>query len=303
MYTVSEMKKFRDEYGISYEEISKKSGVPISTVQKIFGDIVKRPRKSTLEALSKVFVIYDWRRVTDLPNDYSYSRKDLDTIGMVAEKHQFNIFSKGSSAIDITDGSSSGEIYTQRGYTYNDYSKLDFPEGIMMEVLDGRLITMESPTTVHQIIAGEMFSMIRNFIRSNKGKCIPFISPVDARVEYMEDGSDMTIFKPDILIVCDKKKVAGMKTINGAPDFVTEVLSPSTRKYDMYEKMNKYRECGVREYWVVDIKKDKVIKYHFENEGEITIYTMHDKVPVEIYDGKLMIDFGEIMEYIESIYG
>ena len=88
MYTVSEMKKFRDEYGISYEEISKKSGVPISTVQKIFGDIVKRPRKSTLEALSKVFVIYDWRRVTDLPNDYSYSRKDLDTIGMVAEKNR-----------------------------------------------------------------------------------------------------------------------------------------------------------------------------------------------------------------------
>ena len=59
IYTVNEMKRFVDEYGLSYGEISEKSGVPISTVQKIFGGLVKKPRKSTLESLSKVFIYYN----------------------------------------------------------------------------------------------------------------------------------------------------------------------------------------------------------------------------------------------------
>ena len=97
----------------------------------------------------------------------------------------------------------------------------------------------------------------------------------------------------------------GAKTVNGAPDFVVEVISPSNRKYKMYEKMNKYRECGVREYWVIDYDKDKIIKYNFEKDGEIFMYSFADKVPVDIYsenDDPLVIDFAEIKEYIDSIF-
>ena len=303
IYTVNEMKRFIDEYGLSYSEISEKSGVPISTVQKIFGGLVKKPRKSTLESLSKVFIYYDWKSLDKLPKQGFYSRDQLDTVGMVAEKHQYDIlYNKGSSAMDISDGTTTSEIYTQSGYTYNDYVKLKLPDGVRVEVLDGQLIKMDAPATRHQAIAGEIYRISSNFIRSNKGKCIPFISPVDVRLEYKEDGSDRTIFEPDVLIVCDRKKIEGGKTVNGAPDFVVEVLSPSNRKYEMYDKLNKYRMCGVREYWVVDYDRNKIIKHFFEYDGEISMYTFEDKVPVDIYEGKLTVDFASIKDYIESIF-
>lgn len=303
MYTVEKMKKLMDEYGISYKDISKETGVPISTVQKIFGGIVKKPRQSTLEALSKFFVYYDWQSQNTIPKQGEYSRDQIASIGMVSDKHQFDIiYNKGSSALDLNSGSTSGEIYTQSGYTYNDYVKLNLPEGVRVEVLDGRLIKMEIPTTVHQVIAGEIYRLCSNFIRSRKGDCVPFIAPVAVRLEYQEDGSDTTIFEPDVLIVCDKDKIKGMKTVNGAPDFIVEVLSPSNRKYEMYDKLHKYRTSGVREYWVIDYEHNKIIKHFFENDGEIMMYTLEDKVPVDIYNGKLVIDFKEIKEYIETIF-
>lgn len=286
IYTVSEMKRFINEYGITYGEIAKKSGVPISTIQKIFGGLVKKPRSKTLESLSEVFIYYDWKNRGI--SDESYS----------------TTYSKGSSAINLDENSTS-DIFTQTGYTYNDYTKLELPKGIRVEVLDGKLIKMEAPTTRHQIIAGELFVICRDYVRKNKGKCVPFISPVAVRLGYKEDGSDKTVLEPDFLIVCDKNKILGAKTVNGAPDFVVEVISPSNRKYKMYEKMNKYRECGVREYWVIDYDKDKIIKYNFEKDGEIFMYSFADKVPVDIYaanDDPLVIDFAEIKEYIESIF-
>ena len=59
----------------------------------------------------------------------------------------------------------------------------------------------------------------------------------------------------------------------------------------------------MREYWVIDHAHDKVIKYDFEGENEIMLYTMRDRIPVGIYDGKLEIDFGEIREYMDSVFG
>ena len=286
MLTAKKMKEYIDKYGITYGEISEGTGVPISTVQKIFGGIVKKPRRETLENLSGFFLQFM-----------------KDGSGFVAEQSGFNtVYSKGSSAVDTREGLSSGVLYTQSGYTFNDYSHLKLPEGVRVEVLDGRLIRMDAPTTRHQVIAGEIYRLASNFIRASHGKCIPLISPVDVRLEYKDDGSDMTIFEPDVIIVCDKKKIEGLKTVNGSPDFVVEVASPSSRKYDMNDKMNKYRTSGVREFWLVDYDRNKIIKYTFEGDGDIFIYTFDDVVPVEIYDGKLAIDFGEIKEYIESIF-
>ena len=304
MYTVEEMKRFIDEYGLSYADISEKSGIPISTVQKIFGGIVKKPRFSTLENLSKMFAYYDKKALKGKTKAglYSVNSQSEENSDVVTEIHQYEaVYSKGSSAIDTGAGLFSSEIYTQSGYTYNDYDKLQLPDGVRVEVLDGKLIRMCTPNAIHQIITGEVFRICRNFINANKGKCIPFISPIDVRLEYKEDGSDKTVFEPDVLIVCDKDKIKGLKTINGAPDFVVEVLSNSNRKYEMYDKLHKYRTCGVREYWVVDYDHNKIIKHYFENDGEIMIYSMEDKVPVDIYGGKLEIDFKEIKEYIDGI--
>lgn len=82
----------------------------------------------------------------------------------------------------------------------------------------------------------------------------------------------------------------------GAPDFVLEVLSPATRSRDCVKKLDKYMEAGVREYWLVDIKQQKVIVYRFESEIYPVIYGWEQTIPVGIYDGKLIIDMSMMPE-------
>ena len=87
----------------------------------------------------------------------------------------------------------------------------------------------------------------------------------------------------------------------GAPDFVAEILSPSTRKKDLFLKLHKYQRAGVREYWIVDIEKERIITYFFEKDEIPVIYGFKDRIPVRIYNGELEIDFAEIESYLKMI--
>ncbi|MBR3041820.1 MAG: Uma2 family endonuclease [Eubacterium sp.] len=295
MLTVEEMNQIRQSYGISYEDIQKGcEDVSISSIQKIFGGYVTRPRRATIERLSKFFEKFV-KDNTSNRNDFKSSYEKAVVNGYVAESNRF--FSKGSSALDDPTGSN-GEIFTQGGYTYKDYAKLQLPEGVRVEVIDGYIYKMDAPNVPHQSIVGEVFLGFREFIINNKGACKVLMSPVDVRLEY--DKDDMTVVQPDMIVICDKDKLNNGKNVKGAPDFVLEVMSHSSRRMDMYVKMTKYKENGVREYWIVDYENDKIIKYYFEDSDSITMYTFKDKVPVEIYDGKLIIDFKEIKKYVES---
>lgn len=124
---------------------------------------------------------------------------------------------------------------------------------------------------------------------------LPF--PVDVQL----DCDDKTMVQPDVIVVCDHDKIID-RCIMGAPDFVVEILSTSTMKKDMFLKLDKYQNAGVREYWMVDAKKGRVITYFFEEDSAPVIYGMDAKIPVKIFDGELEIDFGEIQEYLKS-YG
>ena len=113
------------------------------------------------------------------------------------------------------------------------------------------------------------------------------------------DCDDKTIVQPDVLVLYDAGRLSG-NTILGAPDLVVEVLSKATRKKDMFVKLNKYMNAGVKEYWMVDFEKMKVIVYDFLHENYPVIYGIHDVVPVGIFEGECQIDFGEIYEYLKS---
>ena len=91
--------------------------------------------------------------------------------------------------------------------------------------------------------------------------------------------------------------------IMGAPDFVVEVLSPSTKRKDCIKKLDKYREAGVKEYWMIDPYKRKVIVYEFEKESYPMVYGMDGQIPVGIYEGKLFIDMILIRDMISDIIG
>lgn len=255
--TVDELRQRKLEMGYSCEQIAEKSGVPLGTVQKIFSGITKSPRYDTLRQLEKMF-----------EEDTSW----IDSNMMCDPGVPFQVEKK------------------QGDYTLEDYYAV--PEERRVELIDGVIYDMGAPTNAHQILVGEIHGILREYIRRKKGKCISMISPADVQL----DCDNKTMLQPDVFVICDRDKLLLSHTY-GAPDFVVEILSPSTRKRDIGLKLAKYIDAGVREYWIVDPKNQKIISYDLEKDLIPVIYGFHDSVPVKIFDGDCKVDFAEIMEY------
>lgn len=182
-------------------------------------------------------------------------------------------------------------------YTIEDYYAL--PDEDRVELIDGVFYNMASPISIHQAITGKIHTKLDNYITDKKGACVPLISPMDVQL----DCDNKTIVQPDVLIVCDRSKFQ-KGIVFGAPDFIVEVLSPSTAKKDMGLKTTKYAEAGVREYWIVDPKRESVVVYILNDEGyySVFLYTFHDEVPVYIFNNECKINFQEIYDYIQFLY-
>lgn len=89
--------------------------------------------------------------------------------------------------------------------------------------------------------------------------------------------------EPDISVICDRGKLND-KGCNGAPDWIIEIISPSTERIDYGVKLFKYRSAGVREYWIVNPKTRTVNVFDFEYDQASTQYSFDDEIPVCIYE-------------------
>jgi len=183
----------------------------------------------------------------------------------------------------------------QGEYTLEDYYAL--PEEQRVELIDGVFYDMASPLSVYQLIGGEIYQILAAYIKRKKGMCLPFIAPMDVQL----DCDDRTMVQPDVFVVCERNKVT-RKVIYGAPDFVVEVLSAGTKKKDMYIKLMKYMNAGVKEYWMVDPSKKIVLVYDFQRDSDVKIYGFDAKVPVGIFGEDCQIDFSIIDEYVSFLY-
>lgn len=259
--TVEEMRTRKRELGYSYGKIAELSGLPVGTVQKVLGGITKSPRYETLKALEAVL------KRSGNPSDFSGIKEE---------------------AVRYMSSGRQGE------YTIEDY--LTLPEERRVELIDGVIYDMASPTDLHQLICDEINMRFREYICKNKGKCITVTAPLDVQL----DRNDKTIVQPDVLIVCERNKFKKGRVF-GAPDLVVEVLSPATQKRDVCLKMGKYMDAGVREYWIVDPVKKRVLVYEFEKDFFPVLYTFAQKVPVGIFQGECEVDFAEIAEYVSFL--
>ena len=180
-------------------------------------------------------------------------------------------------------------------YTYADY--LTWWDDKRRELVNGFIHMMSAPNMQHQEINGELFGELRYIIRKNKGICKIFPAPFDVRLPRngeKEDNQIYTVVQPDICIVCDLSKL-DEKGCLGAPDFVAEVQSQSTTKYDMGDKFTLYEEAGVREYWVVFPPNKSLLQFILQANGKYDQGTSYKagKVPIHIFDG-LTIDLKNV---------
>lgn len=162
------------------------------------------------------------------------------------------------------------------------------PEGTRAELIDGVIYDMAAPTIAHQEIVSFLTWKIRDYIYSKNGKCKVFPSPFDVQL----DKDDYTLVQPDISVICDKDKLSNGKRCVGAPDWVIEVVSPSTSDQDYSIKLDKYRASGVREYWIINPASERILIYYFE-KGGYQILPIKAAVKSGIYPD-LEIDFSSM---------
>ena len=163
----------------------------------------------------------------------------------------------------------------ERIYTIDDIYAL--PDGERAELIDGQVYYMAPPSRKHQQIAGQLFRKIADYIDSNNGTCQPYIAPF--AVFLNED--DKNYVEPDISVIYDPDKLNDKGCV-GAPDWIIEIVSPGSRSMDYAIKLFKYCTAGVKEYWIVDPDKNRVMVYNF-NLNDMKEYSFTDDIPSGIY--------------------
>lgn len=181
-------------------------------------------------------------------------------------------------------------VLQKKEYTENDYYNL--PEDIRAEIINGRIYYQAAPSRIHQKLLSELHVVIHSYIKAKGGKCQVYPAPF--AVKLKEDKRN--IVEPDISVICDTKKLTD-KGCSGAPDWIIEIVSPSSSSHDYVRKLNLYAESGVREYWIVNPMNQTVFVYYLEEDGfQAVSYHFTDKVRVNIYED-FQIDFGTLDLY------
>ena len=248
--TIKEMQERKRELGFTNEMLSQASGVPLSTVQKVLGGITLSPRRSTVEALSAAL---------------SETRKNPGSY--ITDDSQPLLLHDPAAAYASKD----------RLYTIKDIEAL--PEDVHAELIDGKIYYMNPPVRIHQHIIVKMLVTISNYISDQNGSCEVYPSPFGV---YLSGETGRDLLEPDLVVICNPDCLHD-KGCMGAPDWVMEVISPSTKSRDYAIKLFKYRTAGVKEYWIVNPEKRIVSVYLFGEEEIVNIYGFDEVIPFSLF--------------------
>ena len=177
---------------------------------------------------------------------------------------------------------------TRRGpYTYADY--LLTPDDVRYELIDGELIVAPSPVPRHQKVSSGFVGLMAPFTRSNRLGDV-FAAPLDVHL------SDTNLLQPDILFISNERShIIGETNIQGAPDLVIEIASPSTEDLDRGVKQDLYALFGVLEYWRAYPLTQTVEVLRLENGRFVSmgVYGLGDTLTTPLLPG-LVIDLNEV---------
>lgn len=167
-------------------------------------------------------------------------------------------------------------------HNYGDY--LSWPAEVRYELINGDAYLMSpAPDLPHQDMVGEIYRQAANALLGKS--CRAFIAPVDVRLPKAQEADESidTVVQPDVLVVCDGNKL-DKRGVRGAPDWVVEVLSPSTAGHDQIKKRQLYEQHGVREYWLVHPVDRVLTIYRLEDAeyGKPELYQLEGETQVGI---------------------
>ncbi len=186
-------------------------------------------------------------------------------------------------------------------YNYGDY--LTWSDDDQYELIDGEAFMMSpAPDLAHQDVAGEIYFQIRQALQGKP--CRAFIAPVDVRLPKHDEADDQidTVVQPDLFVVCNSNKL-DKRGVRGAPDWIVEVLSPSTASRDQITKRNLYERHGVGEYWLVHPVDRVLTIYRLENGeyGKPVLSSLEGQTTVGILP-EIVISWDELVERLPKGY-
>ena len=289
---INDLKRRKKNLKLTTAQLAYLAELPVGTVSKVMTGETKKPSYITIEKIDKALAHEEMIARLDEYKRYleEYLKQHPDEDVDMKELEQKYRKERGLNNDPIPFAVPKGEtenhgnlaIVADKRATVSMLGEIG--EDRNVELLDGNIIINEMPGIKHQTIVQNIGWAIQKFIDDNKGKCKVFSIGVNVRIS--ED--DYSLLIPDIVVTCDPDSIRD-DGIWGAPDWVIEVVSRSTRHRDYRDKMHKYMSCGVREYWIVDPDKEKVTTY-IEGEPMMAYnYNFDDEIPVYIYDGRLKI--------------
>lgn len=249
--TLQDLKERKKKAGMTNGEIAKLSGIPLSTVNKIFSGATKNPRYAALLAIEEVLA-------TGREIPFTYNELTQEPM--------------------LVQDSAMPYAYRARQYEGADIDALS--ESARAELIGGVLYALAAPSRMHQWLVSELLYRIKSHIRERQGDCQAYTAPFDVRLF----GDDSTVVQPDILVVCNKSILTD-RGCAGAPDWLIEVVSAGNARHDYVLKLMQYQKAGVREYWIVDPFERSVSVFNFENPGLTGQYTYEDAISSGVLEG------------------
>ena len=272
-------KQLRLASAFTQAEMAEKLSISKSTIS-MYENGKREPDFETLELIADFF---------NVNIDYLFGRTDKTTLLPESAGRYYTNHKTAEVAQEIFENKELRALFDvqrdmepddpqERTYTSEDYWNL--PEGQRAELIDGKLYAMAPPNRIHQELLMELSATIHNYIKEKDGSCKVYPAPFAVNL----NADDKTWVEPDISVICDKDKLSD-RGCKGAPDWIIEIVSPSSIRTDCAIKLFKYRTAKVREYWIVNPMKNIVQTYTFEGEEDANIYSFDDEIPVYIFSG------------------
>ncbi|HIJ80509.1 MAG TPA: Uma2 family endonuclease [Desulfuromonadales bacterium] len=181
-------------------------------------------------------------------------------------------------------------------FTYADY--LTWDDDKRWELIAGQAFCMSpAPGRQHQELSVALSHYLYSWLLDKP--CKVYAAPFDVRLieakEHAADDYIDTVVQPDIVVVCDPKKLDDKGCI-GAPDLIIEILSPSTTRMDMTVKFELYQRHGVKEYWIIHPNDQTVLVFKRLETGLYGVpdrYCADDTIPVTLL-GDLQLDLTKV---------
>lgn len=178
------------------------------------------------------------------------------------------------------------------------------------EIIGGKEIMSPSGTIGHNTVIGNLYWIFKNYFKEHKNGRV-FTDSLDV---HLEDGE---VYMPDVKVIKNYTVLSNIDTIHVVPDFVAEVLSKSTRKYDIGEKKDIYEKHGVSEYWTIEPLQKSIDVYHlidgkYKLDNVYQLYTEKEwsqltdrqkaeakfEIKVSIFDD-LIVKVEDVFEWID----